>query len=755
MYELNETRNRRILVIDDNEAIHEDFRKILSGSARKTAVSNSYTAFFGEESANTDELAFEVDSASQGQAGLEKVCQSIQDDRPYAMAFVDIRMPPGWDGIETVGHLWEADPDLLIVICTAYNDYNWTEMSQQLGCMDRWLILKKPFDNVEVRQLASSLTEKWDLARKLDIKLNDLKHTIGTTNRRLEAFRKAVDAAGIVAMIDLQGTILEANENFCTVSGYTHDELVGQNHNIVLSEHHPVEFFEELYATVKQNKIWRGEICNRAKDGSLYWVDTTIVPMLDEDDKAVSYFTLRIEISDRKRLMGQLHTQAYNDSLTGLPNRASILDSIQNAIDRSADHHFALLFLDFDRFKLINDSLGHDMGDELLREIAQRLRTALRGSDQIKPARLGGDEFVILLSDLTNLSDATVVAERLLEVFSKSYQLGPHTVYSTASIGVVTSAYHYEAASDMLRDADLAMYKAKAAGQGSYLVFDQTMRLKAQYRLQLEGDLREAISQDEFSLLYQPIVALESGMLEGVEALIRWQHPERGLISPLDFIPVAEETGLISTIGKWCLDEACRQFAAWRQEFGSSAPSFLHVNVSRRQLLDPNLTKFVQQVIEKHAIPPERLHLEVTESLMMQDQKTFIAILKELRKSGIKIDMINFGTGNSSLSCLHEFPLDVLKIDRSFVMNAKDACDYAALLQVIITLADNINLQVVAEGITDSDQLILLQALGCEYGQGYLFANPSPAEEIQRLFGSKIDWSQNQIEMQSQTLSTT
>jgi len=754
MYEINETRNRRILVIDDNEAIHEDFRKVLAGRVFNATASNSYTAFFGEESADKAELSFEVDSASQGQEGLEKVRKSIQDDRRYAMAFVDIRMPPGWDGIETVGHLWEADPDLLIVICTAYNEYNWTEMSQRLGCMDRWLILKKPFDNVEVRQLASSLTEKWDLARKAELKLNELKQTIGTTNRRLEAFRKAVDAAGIVALIDLQGTILEVNENFCSVSGYTRDELVGQNHEIVLPEHHQAEFFEELYATAKQNKIWRGEICNRAKDGTSYWVDTTIVPMLDENDATASYFTLRIEISDRKRLMGQLHSQAYNDSLTGLPNRAAILDSIQDSIKLGDAHHFALLFLDFDNFKLINDSLGHDMGDELLKAIADRLRNTLRETDQIKPARLGGDEFVVLLNGLAKLADATVVAERLLEVFSKSYQLGPHTVYSTASIGLVTNAYQYQTASDMLRDADLAMYKAKAAGHGSYLIFDQTMREQAQYQLQLESDLRKAICQNEFSLLYQPIVALESGTLEGVEALIRWQHPERGLISPDDFIPVAEETGLISDIGKWCLNESCRQFAEWRDKFDSNAPAFLHVNVSRRQLLEPNLTKFVQEVINKHAIPPERLHLEVTESLMMQDQKTIIAILKELRKLGIRVDMHDFGTGHSSVSSLHEFPLDLPKIDHSFVMNAKHVKDYAALLQATLTREDNIHLQVVAEGSIDSEQLILLQALGCKYEQGYLFDKPSSVEEIQCLFGTKFNWAQNQIELQSQTVST-
>lgn len=741
MYDLNENRNQRILVIDDNESIHEDFRKILVGHSSNSRIDDSYAALFGvQPNREENTLAFEVDTASQGKDGLEKVRQSLQNNRPYAMAFVDIRMPPGWDGVETVKHLWEADPHLLIVICTAHNDYNWNEMSRELGSMDRWLILKKPFDSIEVRQLAASLTEKWDLARKAELKLSGLQTTVSQTNRKLEAFRKAVDSAGIVAVLDLQGTILEANENFCQISGYSHEELIGRNHNLVLSDHHPPEFFAELYVTVKQNKIWRGEICNRAKDGSLYWVDTTIVPMLDQEDETDSYFTLQIEISERKRLMGQLKTQAYHDELTGLPNRAAILDEIQKAIECCHEQNFAVLFLDFDRFKLINDSLGHDMGDELLKQIAQRLCATLRTTDQIKPARLGGDEFVIILNDLKKISDATLVATRLQDIFSQSYQLGSHKVYSSASIGIVTSDYQYQSALEILRDADLAMYKAKATGQGEYVVFDQTMRKQVQERLQMEGDLRNAILGNEFTLFYQPIISLVSGIVEGVEALIRWEHPEHGLVSPDEFIPIAEETGLINEIGKWSLEEACRQFALWELSCGDQAPSFIHVNISRKQLLDPELIPLVEKVIYRHSLSPETLHLEVTESLIMEDHVLIIDTLRKLRTIGVKIDMDDFGTGYSSLACLHEFPLDVLKIDRSLIRNVKQVRDYAALLQAVMALADNLDLRVVAEGIEDQEQLVLLQALGCEYGQGYLFSRPRPADEVQRYFGQHPDW---------------
>lgn len=744
MRDLIESRNQRILVIDDNEAIHTDFRKILVRNDASSAMKSSYAALFGEQRASLpDATAFEVDFASQGREGLEKVQQSLKENQPYAMAFVDIRMPPGWDGVETVSHLWEADPNLLIVICTAYNDYDWNEMSRELGSMDRWLILKKPFDSIEVRQLAASLTQKWDLARKAELKVHELQSTIGQTNRKLQAFRKAVDSAATVAVLDLQGKILEANDNFCQLSGYSREELIGQTHNLLLSQHHPPEFVDEVYATVEQNKIWRGEICNRARDGSLYWVDTTIVPMLDEHDHTEGYFTLRIEISERKRLMGQLRDQAYHDALTGLPNRAAILNAIQAAIERRDEHNFALLFLDFDRFKMINDSLGHDMGDELLKQIAQRLCTTLRTTDQIRPARLGGDEFVILLNGLNRNSDATFVAQRLLDAFSQGFQLGSHTVYSTASIGIATSDHQYQNALEILRDADLAMYKAKASGHGCIAVFDQTMRKQVQSQMQIEADLRDAISRNEFTLFYQPIISLETGRVDGVEALIRWEHPEHGLISPDDFIPAAEETGLINEMGKWVIDEACRQFVNWKHHLGTDAPDFIHVNISRKQLLDPELIEFVKQTICQHDIPAENLHLEVTENLIMQDHAIIINTLQQLRDIGIKIDMDDFGTGYSSLACLHEFPLDTLKIDRTLIMNVKQVRDYAALLQAVLALADNLNLQVVAEGIEDQEQLILLQALGCEYGQGYLFSPPRPADQLQNFFLDHPVWFQN------------
>jgi len=620
-----------------------------------------------------------------------------------------------------------------------------------------------------VRRLASALgtVAKGDLSQEIVIKsedeigelsksfnqmVGDLKRLEEDREQGEQALRTAKDYADniIRSMIDMlvvvapDGSIVTANQAACRLLGYQEEELVGQPASLLFHEEKRARTSQDIH-TQEALPLKRTVLHRLESDGSISNIEESFlcrsgdsIPVLmsgsvmhDNEGQARGVVCVAQDVTERNRMMGQLQQLAYHDALTGLPNRASILRSIQNTIDREDDNRFALLFLDFDRFKLINDSLGHDVGDDLLKEIANRLQKTVRVTDKILSARLGGDEFVVLLDDLSSDADATGVAERLLQVFSKSYKLGDHTVYSSASIGIVTSVHGYQTACEMLRDADLAMYEAKAAGKSRLAIFDRAMRDEAQVRLRIEGELREAIPRDEFTLVFQPIVSLASGELKAVEALLRWIHPQRGLINPDDFVPIAEETGLIVPIGTWVLDESCRQIALWRRELGENAPSCIHVNVSRRQLLLPNLVKIVKQALERHAIPPECLHLEVTESMIMHDLKTTVATLSELRELGVNIGMDDFGTGHSSLSCLHEFPIDVLKIDRSFIANVKDVQDYSALLQAVLTLADNLSLQVVAEGIEDADQLAVLQTLGCEYGQGFYFAKPFPADQIE------------------------
>ena len=464
------------------------------------------------------------------------------------------------------------------------------------------------------------------------------------------------------------------------------------------------------------------------KDGTFYPTQVHLeMSMLDDSPVFVA---IVLDITEQTRLMRQLHELAYNDPLTRLANRTSILRRIQQAIDRDGEDPFALLFLDFDRFKLINDSLGHDFGDSLLQSIADRLRVGLGSTVSYIPARLGGDEFVVLLDRLADPSESMEVAERILELFSKRHHIGSHSVYCTVSIGVVTSEHEYESATDMVRDADLAMYEAKKAGKGCCVIFGEAMRDKARRRLRIEGELREAVLRREFTMFFQPIVSLETQELAGVEALIRWRHPQQGLVGPGEFIPVAEETGLIVPIGEWAIEESLRQLIAWRHRLGDKAPPCVHVNVSRKQLLTPSFVTSVSDLLDRFHVSPECLHLEVTESMIMHDPRMAVSVLDQLKRLGVKIDMDDFGTGYSSLSCLHEFPIDILKIDRSFISTPTKIYEFSALLHSVLTLAANLGMQVVSEGIEDAEQLATLQALGCRYGQGYFFSPPLSSSDL-------------------------
>ncbi len=446
------------------------------------------------------------------------------------------------------------------------------------------------------------------------------------------------------------------------------------------------------------------------------------------------------DITARKGVEEELRNTARTDKLTGLSNRAELCDHLQKAVLRSgrvSGYHFAVLFLDFDRFKAVNDSFGHEVGDKLLQEIALRLRATVRADDSLSSrrgvdvtARLGGDEFVVLLDGISSPEDATVVAGRMLDTFAQPYQLGEHTVYSTASIGIFTTAVPAVDAQEVLRDADTAMYEAKQAGKGQYVVFDVSMRERTQKRLSLENDLRLAIVNTQLFLMYQPIVSLRTGQIAGFEALVRWNHPVLGMVSPGEFIPIAEDTGLIFAIGEWVLNEACRQFAEWQKTMGLGAPKSVSVNLSRQQLARADLPETIRRVLANTGMSPGCLHLEVTETAVMKDVRSMTEMLRAIKAIGVKLDMDDFGTGHSSLACLHQFPIDVLKIDRSFVANMERSRDLTALVQAVTQLARNLEISVVAEGIETLEQALMLQSLDCEFGQGYLFSKPLRAEQV-------------------------
>jgi diguanylate cyclase (GGDEF)-like protein len=603
----------RILVIDDNSSIHDDFRKVLLGAASSAELSGDEEAIFGRTDRQAAPPPFEVDSAMQGKDGYEKVVDAVATGNPYQLAFVDMRMPPGWDGVQTIQKLWEADPNLQVVICSAYSEYSFERIVKSLGATDRLLILKKPFDSLEVSQVATALTAKWHATARAGLKLAEI------------------------------------------------EKLV-------------------------------------------------------------------------KQRTDELKQAALVDRLTGLPNRELLNDRLNQLIQhkkRDPSHKFAVLFLDFDRFKVVNDSLGHGVGDQLLIAIAARLREETRTVDTVAcpgtAARLGGDEFVVLLDELRDYLDAGRVAERLLAALSMPYQIGSHVVHSSASIGVTTSAVPYTSPDEMIRDADTAMYRAKADGRARYMLFDQKMHDDVIGRLTMENDLRQAIVQNQLLLHYQPIVALTDARPVGFEALVRWQHPVRGLIPPLDFISLAEEIGFIIPLGYWVLNTACQQLASWRRRRPEFADIGISVNLSPKQLADPQLLARIRQVIADSRIEPSDLKLEITESAVMENPDQAITVLSQIRALGIELHLDDFGTGYSSLSCLHRLPITGVKIDRSFAEDIEVRKDAVALIRSVVQFAHDMGIQVVAEGLEAPAQISFLKAMNCDLGQGYRFSRPLTA----------------------------
>jgi len=451
------------------------------------------------------------------------------------------------------------------------------------------------------------------------------------------------------------------------------------------------------------------------------------------------------DISEQRKTEEKLRHAAFHDALTGLPNRKLLTEHLVQAIHRAErvkGYRFAVLFLDFDRFKIINDSLGHDAGDQLLLGITQRLHdnlreldTTARLSDAQLPSRLGGDEFVVLLEGIKDSRSAAVVAQRLLNAFAEPYQIAGHEVTSTASIGIVVSDSRYTKPDSILRDADTAMYEAKSTGKAKYVLFDEQMHKTIVDRLTTENELRAAVETNAFEVMYEPIVCLETGQLQGMEALIRWTHPRRGTIQPVEFIELAEELNLMGSIGRWVLRQACGVFVKWRSDHPDHAPNFINVNVSRSQLRDPGLVGQINAIIHETGIDPTMLRLEITESMVMDDLEAMSHVLNRLKDLGVLLAMDDFGTGHSSLTCLHKFPLDVLKIDRSFINSAgRKERYYGAILHSIVELATNLDMSVIAEGIENPNQLSLLQGLSCQFGQGWLFSEPVDADAAVALF---------------------
>jgi diguanylate cyclase (GGDEF)-like protein/PAS domain S-box-containing protein len=634
----------------------------------------------------------------------EKAVELAGSLRPD-LVLMDIQLKGRMDGVEAADEIRRRF-DIPVVYLTANADH---PTVQRAKVTEPFGYVIKPF-------------EERELHTTIEVAL--YKHRAEQTLRESEErYRLLVELSPEAIVVQSDGRIVYANPAAASLFGApSADTLLGIAIADFLHPDHRENFLaRENHLRQNQQSNLKAEKFVRL-DGQLRDVEVVMASVTYAGRPATQILTR--DITERRRAEEQLLHDAFHDSLTGLPNRALFIDHLKLAVDRSRRRRgylFAVLFIDLDRFKVINDSLGHLVGDELLSAIAHRLEICLRDGDTI--ARLGGDEFTILLDGIKDYADAQRVAERVQEVLEQPFTLAGREVFVTASVGIKYSCGGDEQPEDHLRDADTAMYCAKALGKAQSQVFDARMHTRALTLLEIESDLRRAMEREEFEVHYQPIVALESGRISGFEALVRWSHPERGQISPTDFIPIAEETGLVIQIDRWVLKQACLQMRRWQETLPHTRQMKISVNLSCKQFMQPTIVEQVLETLRETGLDPRSLKLEITESVMMERGDYAMSVLEQLSKAGIELSLDDFGTGYSSLSYIHHFPVNTLKIDQSFIKRIGGEQN-GEIVRAVVALARNLGLEVVAEGIETVLQLDQLKALGCEQGQGYYFSEP-------------------------------
>lgn len=628
---------------------------------------------------------------------------------------------------------------LIFLLATTFGYY----FSRSIG--RRLTKLKKASELVGAGYLDAKIDvgahdEITDLAQSFNKMVSDLKISRSEIAESENRFRSVIDSANdAIISADQDGNILSWNRSAGQIYGYGAEEVLGKSIAILFPAHYSKYFtgrarIQRLVAPglfSSGNKA--SELDGLKKNGSKFPAEVSLSSW--ETSEGVFYGGIVRDMTERKLLEDQLTHQALHDPLTKLANRVLFRDRVKHALEK-VDRKRApvgVLFLDLDNFKTVNDSLGHTAGDELLIAVAQRLQSCLRPNDTA--ARFGGDEFAVLVEDTTNVEGSLLVAERIRDIMRTPFALGGKDVFIGASIGVVTTIDGNMDPAELLRNADVAMYIAKTQGKDRYAVFETGMHEAIVKRVGMETDMRSAIDRKEFELHYQPILDLQSERIVGMEALVRWNHPERGLIPPLDFIPIAEETNLIIPLGRWILEEACRQARQWQISTGLGDQLSITVNISSRQFQDDSLISTVKEALEKSGLPPRTLILEITESTMLVNNESTLKKLTELKEVGVRLAIDDFGTGYSSLSYLQRFPVDIIKIDKSFVDKVDQGKEGAAVTRAIITMSDTLHLTTIAEGIESSGQWHSLQDMGCEMGQGFHFARPLTKENMDEFLG--------------------
>jgi diguanylate cyclase (GGDEF)-like protein/PAS domain S-box-containing protein len=556
--------------------------------------------------------------------------------------------------------------------------------------------------------------------------------------RAEEEMRKLSSAiqqtADCVMITDRDGVIEYVNAAFEQVTGYARSEILGRHPSVLKSGLHDADFYQQVWRQILAGETFRDVFINRKHDGEMYYEEKTISPLRNPSGEITHFISTGKDITERMQAQERLHYLAHHDALTDLPNRVLFLDRLNHALARAQWHQrvVAVMFLDFDRFKNINDTLGHDVGDALLKVIAERLQQRVREGDSV--ARLGGDEFAVLLEDIAHVEDVSALATKLLDAFGQPFIVQSHELYITASIGISLFPSDGENAAALLKNADTAMYRAKDVGKNNYQFYSAEMSAAAFERLRLETNLRHALERDEFVLHYQPQIELTTGRVIGVEALIRWQPPEFGLLAPAHFVGVAEETGAIVQVGEWALRTAMAQGKLWRDAGHTGLR--MAINVSARQFHEPGFVEMVARVLRETGLPPDALELEITESVIMENAERMIERLRALNNMGVQFSIDDFGTGYSSLSYLRRFPIQTLKIDQSFIHDLSEDGGDAEIVKTIITMARGLKLAVIAEGVETREQLTFLQAHGCNAAQGYFLSRPLSVERFNESMSS-------------------